>query len=216
MKEKYLEDLNLKEKKILNSIKLEDVTLLDYSQERFYVYAYRKLDGDIFYIGHGSSDRKDQTKKSRNSRLAEILSEGNYTIDIVSDGLTKKQAIKLENESISKLGRDLLNIQKKTKDLTIRYEDIKDVFIIDNSSPSGLVWKKGLIGKYKGLVVRNYFNKKDAWTSYHFDKLGEQEAYRRAINFRQQIEEKIKQELDKLLQLCRMRQEIFKSNSKKD
>lgn len=69
---------------------------------------------------------------------------------------------------------------------------------------------------YKGLVVRNYFNKKDAWTSYHFDKLGEQEAYRRTINFRQQIEEKIKQELDKLLQLCRMRQEIFKSNSKKD
>lgn len=48
MKEKYLEDLNLKEKKILDSIKLEDVTLLDYSQERFYVYAYRKLDGDLY------------------------------------------------------------------------------------------------------------------------------------------------------------------------
>jgi len=76
----------------------------------YYVYAHKGRDGSIFYIGKGTGNRAWSTQRDDiwlhyiKTRLG-----GQYTVEIVQDGLNEDQALDLEDELIAEHGERLVN-----------------------------------------------------------------------------------------------------------
>ena len=79
------------------------------------VYIHRrKTDGTPFYVGEGKPTRPFQVKAKRdgfpwgrNDEWVEEFEQHGLEVEIVAEGLTKKQALRLESKLIKKYGRKL-------------------------------------------------------------------------------------------------------------
>lgn len=77
-----------------------------------YVYQHRRLDtNEIFYvgIGKGMNFRRSRNKSTRNNLWKKIVNKTEYKIEIVSENLTRKESIQIEQYLIKYYGRIDLN-----------------------------------------------------------------------------------------------------------
>lgn len=76
----------------------------------FYVYFHRDKRAQVFYVGKGTGRRA--WSKDRDAlwhRYVETRSGGQYTVEIVRDGLLEREAEELESELITEHGEQLVN-----------------------------------------------------------------------------------------------------------
>ena len=75
-----------------------------------YVYFHRDPGGKVFYVGKGTGDRawSRQRHPAWQKYVAEHLN-GQYTVELHTDGLSEEQAERLEWDLISQLGEQLVN-----------------------------------------------------------------------------------------------------------
>ena len=70
------------------------------------VYRHRRLDtNEIFYIGIGKTEKRAYAKKGRNTHWKRIVNKVDYTVEIIFDNLTWKEACELEKSLIWLYGR---------------------------------------------------------------------------------------------------------------
>ena len=125
------------------------------------VYLHRRCDNDnIIYVGEGRESRAKATSKAscRNKRHCAILQETQIYHEIYRNNLTKQQAELLEKELIGKLiseGVFLTNRNKSASTpINLKREDFSGLFILDETSPSGLRWKTDRITGCGRVIVR--------------------------------------------------------------
>jgi hypothetical protein len=76
----------------------------------FYVYVHRDRKGQVFYVGKGTGRRA--WSKDRDvlwHRYIETRSGGEYSVEIVREGLLEREAEELESELITEHGEHLVN-----------------------------------------------------------------------------------------------------------
>ena len=72
-----------------------------------YVYLHKKDDGEIFYVGKGVGYRA-WAKSNRNRYWKNVSKKHGLNVVIFKDGLSHEEALELESELISAIGRDSL------------------------------------------------------------------------------------------------------------
>lgn len=77
------------------------------SSNCFYLYAHRKDNGDVFYIGKGKR-RRAWEFSSRNEKWKKIAKKYGVNVQIWFDNLSENEAFRLEVEAITRYGRDNL------------------------------------------------------------------------------------------------------------
>lgn len=98
---------------------------------RFYVY-FHKLDGEIVYIGSGTSNRVSHPR-GRTKEHRDLLNK--MVFEIAADGLTKQDALLLEKELVDKYKPHLNKIPVSiAKD--VKYSIISEFVYYDESSPT--------------------------------------------------------------------------------
>ena len=125
------------------------------------VYLHKDLDGTIFYVGSGTTQRamtkelSIPTGKGTSRGLAyqqKVQSLNfNYEVEIVKDSLTKDEAVLLEFELIAEYSKctNLVNVNKPSKEIFLDPEIFSEYFKIDPLSPTGLSWNKNRQGQTK-------------------------------------------------------------------
>lgn len=103
----------------------------------YYVYLHKTLDGKVFYVGKGRSDRAWK-KFGRSERWNAASSDG-YLVEMYRENLKEQEALEIEDYLI-KILPDLVNT--KTFE-TVEFDEYSEHFIYDPSSPSGLTRIKG-------------------------------------------------------------------------
>lgn len=105
-------------------------------------YVYTLLDRDLVvkYVGEGRLDRF-KLKNGRSIAYLEILSNGG-SVEIICKDLTKVESQEMESYYIDKYKESIINVQSQNIVKTIDFEQMSEVFVLDNESPSGLSWKK--------------------------------------------------------------------------
>ena len=131
----------------------------------YYVYVHKRNDTSVvFYVGHGRTTRAFQDAANKTKDWKVINEEANgHTIEFLHEGLTKEQAVELEHKYISepKLEWRLVNKRLPTKAYDLDFNVLNETFYYDESSPSGLRYKKnsyknkGAISKRVGDVAGN-------------------------------------------------------------
>jgi len=79
----------------------------------FYVYVHRDRNGQVFYVGKGTGRRA--WSKDRNAlwhRYVETRSGGEYTVEILREGLPEREAEQFESELIMEHGEHLVNLDR--------------------------------------------------------------------------------------------------------
>lgn len=119
------------------------------------VYVHRDANGDIFYVGSGTEQRPSKSSKRTKEWVDKALS--NWSHEIVLGGLTKDQALDLEQLLINKLKNSVKLCNKlftvsKTKSIP---QELLDSLEYSEESPSGLIDFKtknprGTISNQKG------------------------------------------------------------------
>lgn len=104
-----------------------------------YIYLLRDSNGVVKYIGEGRLERW-KSKSGRTARYLEILKSGG-TVEIVCRNLTKSEAHQIEKEYIEVYKNTVINRISQNSVKSVIFENFKDVFIIDSTSPTGLSWK---------------------------------------------------------------------------
>lgn len=134
----------------------------------FVVYLHkRKNDNSVFYVGAGSKQRP--FLKSRSKEWARIVRESGLVVEIVKDGLTKKESFELEKQLILQYGRIDLNtgclincseggpgcsgISNKSREKKI--ESLKSVKKTEE-------WKRKISEGHKGIVKSEEWKRKIA------------------------------------------------------
>lgn len=118
---------------------------MSYNERRFCVYFHKdKNTGQIKYIGSGALDSVSPRPWSKAGRTKEHLDAWEtLEVFIIDKNLTKEEAVFLERKYI--LENDFSSLINKTiptvvgKD--ILYEEVKEYFEVDSSSPSWISWK---------------------------------------------------------------------------
>jgi hypothetical protein len=105
-----------------------------------YVYVLRDSDMAVRYVGEGRVNRWKQ-KSGRSDNYLRVLNTGG-TIEIVCRNLTKNESCEMEKYFIKKYEDTIFNVQKQTSVKNIEFQKLKELFIIDANSISGLSWKK--------------------------------------------------------------------------
>lgn len=140
------------------------------NENRFYVYEHRKLSDDsLVYIGHGTKDRvKD--RKSRNKAWKEIANNDRLYFTIIKENMTKFDAEDLEVRLIN-ICNPVANFHKGTLEAKpLDKEEISSKFYYDETSPSGLRYKKhngqGGMNERKAGDVAGHIRLKTNYASY--------------------------------------------------
>lgn len=116
---------------------------------KFCVYIHFRIDNHkAFYVGQGTILRP-YARSRQNKMWNEIVKEaGGFFPIIVKSNLSKNEALELESELISILGNRVVNITTSsslTKELS--FDEFNDKFYVDNTSPTGLRYKKDIFVK---------------------------------------------------------------------
>lgn len=115
-------------------------------ENRFCVYTEIDHNGEIFYVADGimMSRSGNQTKiKGRSNEWHERAKNG-YTVKVLYNNLTKKDAVSLCEKTIRELteqGVSLVNKSKRRVAVDLTREMFQDYFEIDPKAKYGLVWK---------------------------------------------------------------------------
>ena len=131
----------------------------------YYVYVHKRNDTSVvFYVGHGRTTRAFQEGSNKTKDWKVINEEANgHTVEFLHEGLTKEQAVELEHKYITEPNEDwkLVNKRLPTKAYELDFNVLNEKFYYDESSPSGLRYKKnsyknkGAISKRVGDVAGN-------------------------------------------------------------
>lgn len=131
----------------------------------YYVYVHKRKDNAVvFYVGHGRTVRAFQEGSNKTKDWKLINEEANgHTVEFLHEGLTKEQAVELEHKCISEPNPEwkLVNKRLPTKAYELDFDVLNDTFYYDESSPSGLRYKKnsyknkGAIAKLAGDIAGN-------------------------------------------------------------
>ena len=114
---------------------------------KFYVYAHKDLNGNIFYVGKGTKVRMTRLLKeghynSRSVQYLEKVKELNfeYTYEILAECSTNLEAEKLEKEYFDLLSKTciLTNKNRPSSTKEICFEQMNNLLYYDETSPSGL------------------------------------------------------------------------------
>lgn len=110
----------------------------------FYVYVHARVnDGIIFYVGKGTGPRAYRFTGRNAAYKKELETSGGVKVEILHDGLSEKDALKIEHNYINnppegwRLSNKLTNSRTKMIDLDL----IRSKLQYDPSSPSFLSWK---------------------------------------------------------------------------
>jgi hypothetical protein len=135
-------------------------------ENKYYVYLHRlKGTNQVFYVGKGCGYRSVQ-KAGRTSEWIEKSLIG-YTVEIVKDHLSIREAIDLETELFYYYKETLINKVKPSLVKEINYEFLSSILEISEDSVSGLIWKKDALllnggirrlrGKRAGRLTSGYW-----------------------------------------------------------
>lgn len=70
------------------------------------VYQHRRKDtGEIFYIGIGETEKRAYDKTGRNNIWKRIAQETEYTVEIIKNDISRKEARDIERRLIEQYGR---------------------------------------------------------------------------------------------------------------
>ena len=104
---------------------------------KYYVYAHLDLRGEIFYIGKGA-DYRAYIKTGRSSDWNNKAS-GGYSVQMLYRNLDKETALEIETEMIELYSSKIVNKVVKFRNLTIKYEELKEVFEYNENSETCLI-----------------------------------------------------------------------------
>lgn len=104
---------------------------------KYYVYAHFDCDGNVFYIGRGRNNRAWQ--KSHRSRDWYNKARFGYTVEIIKDDLSFKNADNLEEGLILSLKDKIVNKNLPSKNIELCYKELSEYFEYNEHSPSCLV-----------------------------------------------------------------------------
>lgn len=109
------------------------------TDNKYYVYLHRDLNGVVFYIGKGTKERY-KSKQNRSGAWQDIAVKG-YTSQIVKTGMSNRESMILEEQLIEIYRDTCVNStsSKITKELD--FAELDAAFYYDPTSPSGLRWK---------------------------------------------------------------------------
>lgn len=130
------------------------------------VYQLVDSSGVVRYIGQGSPARP-YAQDGRSDDYLSVLASGGK-IQILFDGLSRSDAIKLENELIERHSTTLLNRNLQTTLNVLDPEELRKLFVLDTTSPSGIVWAVDRYNCSKTLKAKagtqaGSFNGKNGW-----------------------------------------------------
>lgn len=132
--------------------------LNNFDKPLYCVYIYKDEAGLIRYIGNGSIKRV--TSKDRSRVVRELMEQPGFSYEILKDGLTKLEAVTLENEYLAKYlnkkqdGWDLLNVSGPSKPKEISYEYFSKYLEYDETSPSCLKWIVDRASGKDGVILK--------------------------------------------------------------
>ena len=133
---------------------------MDHSEDdkRFYVYVHKDQEGNIRYVGSGSSRRYNRSS-GRTKEHKEIFNS--LIKEIVKEGLSKNESLEMEIELYDKYVPSgmLLNRKRPTKVTVIDFEELSNFVYYDETSPTFLRWK---IDVYAGTSRSTIRIKKDS------------------------------------------------------
>ena len=102
------------------------------------VYQLADSSGIVRYIGQGSPTRP-YARYGRSDDYLSVLTSGGK-IQILFEGLSRLDAIELENKLINRHWATLLNRSLKTRLNILDPEELRKFFVLDATSASGIVW----------------------------------------------------------------------------
>lgn len=113
----------------------------DKETHNYCVYVY-KLKNIVVYVGNGSRLRP-KSKSSRSRAVLSLFDSEFFTIEILSSGLSKQEAIDLENNFLSFPLEDwqLINKRPACDVLELTFDFCNNYWYYDETSPSCLRWK---------------------------------------------------------------------------
>ncbi len=116
------------------------------------VYLYKDTEDVVVYVGHGTEGRHKCTS-GRNKKLKEFLTEGNYSIEVYKNNLSKNAAIDIEIELIEKYS-PVFNINKPFHENPITVEECTRLFYYSEESPTLLKWNIDVPSGIRGTCIR--------------------------------------------------------------
>lgn len=159
-------DIQCSKKKIFNASTdsiLDRLKDSNKSHCKFCVYLHRRnSDNSIFYIGQGTTPRS--TNFSNRSALWKKTVEvaGGCTVEIVESGLSKEQALELEDFLIQEIPNIINLPHSKSEFKEIDFKEISEKFYYDETSPSFIRHKKDG-HKIKANTCAGYQEKNKYW-----------------------------------------------------
>lgn len=116
---------------------------MSFEEARFYVYVhYRKDNGKPFYVGQGTRHRYKYSYGRSNAWKIVEKSAGGFVPVVIEEGLTKDQALELEEFLIEEMQNVVVNsVSSKSEVKEISFEEFNDRYYVDESSPTGLRYK---------------------------------------------------------------------------
>lgn len=108
----------------------------------YYVYVHISLrTGAVFYVGKGRGNRAYSTAK-RSNKWKNFVKENGYKVRFIRANLSHSEALKEEEKLILEMREkfDILNVSTKSRIKELNSEFLRQLFVYDDTSPSGLRW----------------------------------------------------------------------------
>ncbi len=136
---------------------------------RFCVYLHKSIDGEVFYVGSGTSERAFTKELSESKNRGTCRGSGysekvkelgfNYVVEVVMESMTKEESFVLEEQLMDKYKSSIVNRNKPAKNVDL--SDVLDKFYYNEDSPSFLSWKVDHYGCKAGSdvnfdIIRGY------------------------------------------------------------
>jgi predicted GIY-YIG superfamily endonuclease len=115
-----------------------------------YVYLVKDQLDNVRYVGEGRGSRyKYLMHSSRTEAFRDFLKKEKYSVELMQECLSKKEALELEKNTIKELLPSglLFNVQKSKKVVDLSYESLSKILSINLESPTKLVWNYDRIKK---------------------------------------------------------------------
>ena len=114
-------------------------TAVTTTDNKYYVYLHRDLNGVVFYIGKGTKGRF-KSKQSRSGIWQDIAAKG-YTSQIIKAGMSNRESMILEEQLIGIYRETSVNSKSSKLTKELDFTELDAAFYYDPTSPSGLRWK---------------------------------------------------------------------------